>query len=373
MMDELLAFSHTVSYDIILLRAQKDFYSSEIEGLREKGIDVQIMPVSYSGFLRKIYVLIGFALSNLLRFRLNYNGVLGLKAMGWFLKLDLSNFSRESKIHSQFATQAALVSLLIKSYYGNAPKVSFTFHAHDIYFDNKWFNLLVNKSEKAFSISEFNIGYVSQKFQKSEKYELSRLGVFRSEKEKNREPHKPMTLGLLSWFTEKKGIQYLLEAMAKLSEEGATDVKLILAGDGPMKESILDFIKTHQLEGIVEYIGVVKGDEKDAFFSRIDAFVLPSIKLENDMDGIPVVLMEAIAKGLPIISTDVSGIPEICIDEFNGFLVEEKNPGQLKEAIEKLKNQPERYTLYSNNSFDLSKEYDIEINSTKKVHLLGWQ
>ena len=92
-----------------------------------------------------------------------------------------------------------------------------------------------------------------------------------------------------------------------------------------MKHEFLDYVKLNKLSDRIFFVGKVKGESKDEFFRNLDAFVLPSISLKNDQDGIPVVLMEAIAYGLPLISTNVSGIPEICINNFNGYLIEEKN------------------------------------------------
>ena len=116
----------------------------------------------------------------------------------------------------------------------------------------------------------------------------------------------------------------------------------------------------------------MRGEQKINFFKELDIFVLPSISLENDQDGIPVVLMEAIAASLPLISTNVSGIPEICIDNYNGFLIEEKNVNQLVDATKSLVHNTSKRLEFSKNSFSLSKEYDISLNSNNKILDLGW-
>ena len=81
---------------------------------------------------------------------------------------------------------------------------------------------------------------------------------------------------------------------------------------------------------------------------------------------------EAISYGLPIITTNVSGIPEICINEYNGYLIEEKNTVLLIDSINKLSVNKDNYKKFCDNSLKLSDSYDIEINSKDKMGKLGW-
>jgi len=375
MMDELIAFSEITSYEIVFLRKQSEFYNEGIGQLIDNGVIINYKPQSIRKLWGKLYISFLFIFNNLKKFDIDYNAVIGLKSILWFIKLDLSLFSSQSKIHAQFATQASIVSLLIKQYYKNKPEYSFTFHAHDIYFKNKWFNLLVENCKKAFSISDYNIEYVKKNYIVSDKIRLSRLGVFSESNQSepyNKSNSKTFTLGLISWFVEKKGINYLLQAFFELKKQGYSDIHLIVAGDGPLKEEYLEFIKKNDLSGSIKYIGKIKGSEKKSFFQSLDAFILPSIALKNDQDGIPVVLMEAISYGLPIISTNVSGIPEICINEYNGLLINEKSVNDIIQAIVFLNKEKDLRFNYLNNSLLLSKKYDIVLNSQTKVMELGW-
>ena len=212
---------------------------------------------------------------------------------------------------------------------------------------------------------------------KVSRLELARLGVFRDQIHRAERPandkSKIFNLGLMTWFDKKKGIIFLLKAMLELKKEGYENIRLILAGDGSLKNEFLEFIDQNKLEGSVTYIGKIKREEKQNFFNSLDAFILPSIALKNDQDGIPVVLMEAIAYSLPIISTDVSGIPEICIDQFNGHLVPEREVEALVNSIIYFYDHKEKLGEYARNSFVLSNEYDITLNSKKKMESLGWK
>ena len=376
MIDELLAFSEITTFDVIFLRKQGKFYDDTISKLRSNNINIYTKPISSNNLFKKSVIIIKFLSSNLFKFGMNYNGVLGLKSIFWFLKLDMSMFSSETKIHTQFATQGAIVSLLIKRYFKNIPEYSFTFHAHDIYFKNKWFNLLVEGSYRSFSISDYNINYINENYQSSDKIKLSRLGVFRDPLKNDGSSNNDdgvLKLGLISWFVEKKGIIFLLEALVELKKRGINNVKLLLAGDGPLKDEFLNFIEKNNLEDTVNYIGSIKGQEKIDFFKKIDVFILPCIALKDDKDGIPVVLMEAIAASLPIISTNVSGIPEICFNDYNGLLIEQRNVKEIVDAIIfMIENKPKR-DLYAKNSLVLSKDYDIVLNSKSKIRELNWQ
>ena len=376
MMDELIAFAKITKFDLIFLRKQDAFYNEGIQVLEENGIAIYIQPFKLGNIIKKSITAIKFIIVNILNFRFNYNSAIGFKSIYWFIRLDLSHFSINSRIHSQFATQAALVALIIKKYFDNKPEYSFTFHAYDIYFNNKWFKLLVSECKNAFSISNYNINYVSQQYLNSDKIKLSRLGVFRDELSKTAfnkiENGKKFRLGLLSWFVEKIGIKYLLQAMLMLKENGYNDIKLTLAGDGPLKEGIINYINQNNLRDSIDYIGKIKGTQKQDFYNNIDVFVLPSISLLNDKDGIPVVLMEAIASSLPLVSTNVSGIPEICLNNFNGKLVKQKDMQGLYDAIIALYENKEERLEFSLNSFSLSNQYDIEVNSKSKLEQLNW-
>ena len=373
MLDELIAFSEITKFDIVFLRTPDKFYDEEIAKLKSNGVNIYMQLPNYNHILSKLKLTIIFFFKNILKFSFNYNGVIGIKSIIWFLRLDLSKFSQHSSIHAQFATQATIIALLIKKYFKNKPEYSFTFHAYDIYFNNKWFSLLIKNSHKAFSISEYNIGYVQKKYLKSDKIILSRLGVFRNQVNKSeKKDSKNFTFGLLSWFVEKKGVNYLLEAFLLLKEQGYNDIKLLLAGDGPLKNAYLEFIEKNNLTENINYIGKIKGKQKEDFFNLLNAFILPAISLSNDQDGIPVVLMEAISYSLPIISTNISGIPEICINNYNGYLIKERNVVELFNAIVYLYNNKENKNKYSQNSFTLSGEYDIVLNSKNKVEKLFW-
>ena len=374
MLDELIAFSKFTQFTTVLLRTPPSFYNEGLEALKDNDIVISIKPFKYNFLFRKLLFSFLFFVRNINKFIGGYSSVIGFKSILWFLRLDLNYFKPPLSIHAQFATQAPIIALMIKQFYKSNIKYFFTFHAYDIYFDNKWFSLIVNESENAFSPSQYNINYVAKKFKylNTNKIKFSCPGVFQLEniEEQKAKKNGAFTLGLMSWFVEKKGIKYLLEAIKVISKENR--IKLILAGDGPLKEDIIDYINDNDLNEFIKYIGRVKGHKKDEFFKSLDVFVLPAISLPNDKDNLPFVLMEAISYGLPLISTNVSGIPEICENNYNGFLIPEKDVNALVDSLYNLKDDQALKCRFSENSLALSMMYDIELNSEKKLKYLFW-
>jgi glycosyltransferase involved in cell wall biosynthesis len=103
------------------------------------------------------------------------------------------------------------------------------------------------------------------------------------------------------------------------------------------KEQALRFIHENGLDGSVEFAGVVLNGDKEDFLTESDIFVFPSW-----YEGLPLVILEAMTKGCPVISTrDVGAIPEVVVDGVTGILVEKQNPQQLSQAIIKLIENPE--------------------------------
>ncbi len=375
MMDELIAFSLFTRFKVVFLRMPGPFYEQRIEQLRLNKIEIIIKPFRYRFNIKKLLFSFWFALRYFHCFFSRYSLVVGLKSIGWFLILDDAHFKNNTSIHAQFATQPALLAHLISQYYSQREiKYSFTFHAYDIFFDNRWFTLLANHSQKCFSISDYNINYIIKKWPSinPSKIEVARLGAFACPVPiKLKQNNGQFRLGFISRFVEKKGIRYLLEAMNKIALVNS-NIKLYMAGDGPLQKEIETFIKENSLQDTITYVGKLNDEEKPGFFAELDAVVLPAITLPNDQDGIPVVLMEAISYGLPIISTNISGIPEICIDQFNGLLIPQKNTKALVDAILTLYKNEKLAKSFSANALAIFGKYKIEDNSLAKLKSLNW-
>jgi colanic acid/amylovoran biosynthesis glycosyltransferase len=136
-----------------------------------------------------------------------------------------------------------------------------------------------------------------------------------------------LTVGRLE---REKGHSVLLEAIARLRDHGTT-VQLDLVGDGTRLEALQRQARALGIEDLVTFSGAVGQDRIKDHYRRADAFCLPSLG-----EGIPVVLMEALAMGLPAIASNTMGIPELIEDGVTGLLVPAGRPDELGHAIERL-------------------------------------
>ena len=129
-------------------------------------------------------------------------------------------------------------------------------------------------------------------------------------------------------LSEQKGQLLLLEATRRLAAKGAT-FELVLAGDGEMRTEIEHFIARHQLANIVRITGWISGQQVREEIGAARALVLPSFA-----EGLPVVIMEAMALKRPIISTFIAGIPELIKSGEHGWLIPAGDLDELIKAME---------------------------------------
>lgn len=137
-------------------------------------------------------------------------------------------------------------------------------------------------------------------------------------------------------LAEKKGLTYLINALAK-PELLKTSVSLAIVGYGPLQDELKQETKRLGLESRIYFLGAKTHEELPEIYASADIFCAPSIiAKDGDTEGLPTVMIEAGASGLPIVSTRVSGIPEIVVNETTGILVEQKDTDSLAKALERL-------------------------------------
>ena len=142
-------------------------------------------------------------------------------------------------------------------------------------------------------------------------------------------------------LVEKKGIEYAIRAI-KLAREQCKNMTYRVIGDGPLRPKLEQLIKALNLQDSVELLGWMNQDEVVAELGRSHIFLAPSVTCGNgDQEGIPVAIMEAMAMGMPVISTHHSGIPELVDDGTSGFLVPERDPEALAVKLVQLAKHPD--------------------------------
>ena len=128
---------------------------------------------------------------------------------------------------------------------------------------------------------------------------------------------------------EKKGLRYAIEAVGQLNEE----VEYHITSDGPLTDELKDLARDHGVSQQIQFLGRVSETEIRREFDEAELFVLPCVIANNgDRDIIPVSIKEAMAMETPVITTDVSGIPELLNDEV-GWMIEPRNSDQLSNVI----------------------------------------
>ena len=138
---------------------------------------------------------------------------------------------------------------------------------------------------------------------------------------------------LIDW----KGVGYLVHAMALLKDR-FPQAMLIICGDGPEREKLEKLAKDLGLTENISFEGYVPHDKLTDYYRSASVFVLPSILIKNtgETEGLGVVLLEAMSYGVPVIGSDVGGIPEVIEDGENGFLCRPEDSHDIAAKIEKL-------------------------------------
>lgn len=146
-------------------------------------------------------------------------------------------------------------------------------------------------------------------------------------------PSAAPTLLFVGRLVEKKGVQYLIEAMPHVIRE-FPHVKLVLVGDGPLLQKLNNQISKLNLKHHTQLLGRKSTEEMPAIYKQASIVVVPSIiDQSGETEGMPVVVLEALAAGKPVVGSDVSGIPDLVKDGVNGFLAKPKSPESLADCI----------------------------------------
>ena len=143
----------------------------------------------------------------------------------------------------------------------------------------------------------------------------------------------------------------LLRAFKKVLDEGV-DAQLTIAGDGVLKDELIDYACQHRIDNRVIFLGEVSNIPE--LLIESDVFVLSS-----DYEGLPLTLLEAMAAGLPIVSTDVGGVSDIVKDNFNGLLVPPQNVEMLAKSMLRLTQDEKLRKFFALNSLKMIRQYDV--------------
>lgn len=177
----------------------------------------------------------------------------------------------------------------------------------------------------------------------------------------------PMVLSV-GRFCEKKGLDDLIRACAIL-RDWKIKFRCVLVGYGPLEGQLKELRHALGLESLVEMPGRLAQPQVIEQYRRASVFALPcKVTDQGDRDGIPNVLFEAMAAGVPVVTTSVSGITELVVERETGWLVEPRNPAMLAESIEYVLAHPDKAVqLAKNAKLCVLQRFNLEV-SARHVH-----
>ncbi|MFQ5805239.1 MAG: glycosyltransferase [Phycisphaerae bacterium] len=243
---------------------------------------------------------------------------------------------RIDHLHVHFGTCEATVALLAKIL-GGLP-YSLALHAFDIFRDDVDQTLLARKiNASCFTVAntEFNRHLVVEDLPGVDptKVRLSYNGVDLERFKPPDRPREERTILAVGRMIEKKGFIHLIRAVGQLRDQGMS-LRCKIIGDGPERQRLKQEIGRNGLGSHVVLTRPLQHEQVRKKMQRYGCFVLPCIRAKDgNMDGVPNVLIEALACECPSISTHLSGVPEIIEDRVTGLLVEPGDEQALAEAI----------------------------------------
>lgn len=249
-------------------------------------------------------------------------------------------------IHPHYATHPSTMALIVATL--TDITFSFTVHAHDIQVDRSLLGWKLREARFIRSISDFNRRFLEELYPHAKgKIEVIHVGIEPEIYEENSRRLTAVAAGpprILCVAAHKpyKGIPVLIEACRILREQGVA-FHCDVIGQGPMRAELEQLIRDKNVSDVVD-LGQPRPQEEIArLMSEATLFVLPSIiASDGQMEGIPVALMEAMASGRAVVSTAISGIPELVEDGVNGRLVPPGDAEALARAMRELLEDPQR-------------------------------
>jgi glycosyltransferase involved in cell wall biosynthesis len=277
-------------------------------------------------------------------------------------------------IHAHFATHPAVAGLIIHRLTGIP--FSFTAHGSDLHVERKMLDKKVAAAAFAVTVSAYNKAVMVQTCGEnlSDKIHVIHCGVDPDHFPPKSAPGVANSYQILcvASFEEVKGHKHLIEACELLSTRGI-DFDCHFVGNGPLRANVERQIACTDLAEKFHVHGSLPRPEVIDMLQRADVFALASIPTkQGKREGIPVVLMEAMASGLPVVSSDLSGIPELVKNGVSGLLVPPGDSLLLTNALETLYRDPKcRVQMGRSGRKHVVEEFNLHTNALKLIELFA--
>jgi colanic acid/amylovoran biosynthesis glycosyltransferase len=185
---------------------------------------------------------------------------------------------------------------------------------------------------------------------------------------------KTVNLISIARLVEKKGLEYAIRAVGNLAGRGL-NVQYKIVGDGPLRRQLEDMVQHEKLGDVVHILGWRSHGEVIHLLDEAHVLLAPSVtSSDGDQEGIPVALMEAMAQGLPVVSSLHSGIPELVEDGVSGFLVQERDIDGLAKKLGDLVEHPHLWQELGRRGREfVEKNHNVGVLNSRLVEILQCQ
>jgi glycosyltransferase involved in cell wall biosynthesis len=252
-------------------------------------------------------------------------------------------------IHAHYATHPVLAAWIVHKLTGIPYSV--TVHAHDIFVDRSMLDLKLRDAVFIAAISEYNRDFLARHLGEwvREKTHVVHCGIepglyAGSSADGDASKFRVTSIGSLQPY---KGMQHLVEACALLRGRGVP-ISCKIVGEGEERSRLEGLIAKYDLSQTVELLGARDQKQVASILRQAQVYVQPSvITPSGKMEGIPVSIMEAFAAGLPVVASQLSGIPELVIPNETGYLVPPEEPSLLADTLEHVYRNPDEAVSFA--------------------------
>lgn len=271
-------------------------------------------------------------------------------------------------LHAHFATQATTVTRLAAL----LSNVSYTFtaHAKDIYYPYAESTNMAEKlrdAAQAITVSDYNLAYLRQQYTQDARKTIRIYNGIDLAKFPYRQPTaQSRHILAVGRLVAKKGFEVLIDALSLLQSR-SIPFHCTIIGYGPLHQALAARIQACGLDSLVTLAGQKPQSGIIAAIQAASMVVAPCVvSEEGDRDGLPTILLEAMALGTPVISTQVAGIPELVSDGVTGLCVAPQDPEALANAMLRLLNDvPLALSLACFAREHIEQHYDIDSNTAQ--------
>jgi colanic acid/amylovoran biosynthesis glycosyltransferase len=276
-------------------------------------------------------------------------------------------------IHAHFAHASATAAMYLAKQLG--VPFSFTGHANDLFKTRKILRRKLQRAKFVACISEWH-----REFYKNEGADVGRCHVVRCgvpvDEWKPRQPNlnrEKLQVLTVCRLVEKKGVDMLLRALQEFGQRTTRPWKLTIAGGGEESDKLKALAADLGIAQQCDFLGPVSNNCVRELLMTADCFALPCrTDAQGDRDGIPVVLMEAMACGVPVISGDLPAVRELIADGESGLLVDGTNPSAVADAIEQIdRDESLVKKIVAGARNRVETEFSLEENISRLEKLLG--